>query len=111
MANLYHTARAIQHVFVALSAHAGTGSTGSGIRYHGTGKLLLQGVRGMTVYCEKCGKVIGDAKEITYGGVDNDDHIDYEETEPNDYYGGEYLGNEYCEDCLCDLESEEEYEE
>jgi hypothetical protein len=62
----------------------------------------------MTVYCEKCGKIIGNAKDITYGGPNNDDHTDYGETEPNEYYGGEYLGEEYCEDCLYDLEMTED---
>jgi hypothetical protein len=64
----------------------------------------------MTVYCEKCGRIIGNARTFSYGGPNNDNHEDYGETEPNEFYGGEYYGEEYCSDCLCAIETAEEAE-
>jgi hypothetical protein len=62
----------------------------------------------MTVYCEQCGKIIGDAKTYSYGGKNNDDHEDYGETKPNEFYGGEFYGKEYCSSCFYALGTHED---
>jgi hypothetical protein len=43
-----------------------------------------------------------------YGGEYGDDHIDYGELERGDDYGGEYDGEDYCDECYDELVREED---
>jgi hypothetical protein len=61
----------------------------------------------MIVRCEGCGKIIGGRRDVVYGGRHGDDHIDYGELEPDENYGGEYDGEDYCGGCYDGLEEEE----
>jgi hypothetical protein len=60
------------------------------------------------VKCARCGAVIGTREEYTYGGEYGEDRTDYGEINPGDWYGGEYDGDEYCDECYSELVTAEE---
>jgi hypothetical protein len=55
------------------------------------------------IRCGRCGAVIGSRRDIVYGGEYGDDHIDYGDLKPGDNYGGEYDGEDYCDECFDEL--------
>jgi hypothetical protein len=52
------------------------------------------------VRCARCGRVVGSAESYSYGGPEGEDHLDYKDLKPLENYGGEYDGEDYCEECL-----------
>jgi hypothetical protein len=63
----------------------------------------------IAVHCARCGLEIGMQAYVSYGKA-GFEHIDYGSLEPVDYYGGEYDGEEYCDECYYDLTTAEEEE-
>jgi hypothetical protein len=53
----------------------------------------------MTVRCALCGVVVGTAAPYAWGGPLGEDHLDYGELRPRENYGGEYDGQDYCDEC------------
>jgi hypothetical protein len=60
------------------------------------------------VRCAGCGAVVGVQKRFSYGGPDNDWYTDYGGLEPNEKYGGEHEGEQYCCRCYRDQVKREE---
>jgi hypothetical protein len=60
------------------------------------------------VRCARCNAVIGSRRDFVYGGKYGDDHIDYGELERGEDYGGEYDGEDYCDECYDELVREED---
>jgi hypothetical protein len=62
----------------------------------------------MIVRCALCGAIIGSRRDVVYGGEYGDDHVDYGELESDEGYGGEYDGEDYCDECYDGMEREED---
>jgi hypothetical protein len=57
--------------------------------------------------CARCGTGIGTREEWSYGGAGGEDYTDCGEIDPNEFYGGEYDGDSYCDECYDELTAEE----
>jgi hypothetical protein len=62
----------------------------------------------MIIRCARCGRSVGSVESYSYGGAHGEDHIDYNEPDYFENYGGDRDGDSYCDGCFHDEPDDDE---